>query len=84
MSHRTRIRPALHHSWSVDVKRIERARIVSGLTRGQLGAAAHVARKTLNDMCNGRRRPQLGTVQAVCVALGLNMRDVVVFESDKA
>lgn len=71
-------------SWSIDVERIERARVVKGWTRGQLGAAAHVARKTLNDMCNRRRRPHLGTVQAVCRALGLSLAEVIVFTPPEA
>jgi len=71
---------AVHRSWSVDVERIERARILNGWTRRQLGGAAKVDPKTLNDMCTGRRRPQLGTVQAVCRALQLSLADVILFE----
>jgi len=73
-----------HRSWTVDVQRIERARILNGWTRRQLGSASQVDPKTLNDMCNGRRRPQLGTLQAVCGALGLRLADVVTFEADDA
>jgi transcriptional regulator with XRE-family HTH domain len=69
-------------AWSVDVARIERARILNGWTRRQLGGAAKVAPKTLNDMCNGRRRPHPGTIQAVCRALDLRLQDVIRFESD--
>jgi transcriptional regulator with XRE-family HTH domain len=71
-------------TWTVDVERIERARILNGWTRRQLGAAANVDPKTLNDMCNGRRRPHLGTVQAVCRALGLQLADVVMFIQTEA
>jgi transcriptional regulator with XRE-family HTH domain len=64
----------------VDVDRIERARILNGWSRRQLGQAARVDPKTLNDMCNGYRRPRLGTVQAVCRALDLKLSDVVHFD----
>jgi hypothetical protein len=32
----------------------------------------------------GRRRPTFGTVQAVCVALGFTLPDVIVFEDEAA
>jgi transcriptional regulator with XRE-family HTH domain len=68
--------------WSVNVGRIERARVLNAWTRKHLADVAHVDPKTLSDMCNGRRRPSFGTVQAVCVALGLTMADVIVFEEN--
>lgn len=65
--------------WSVDVRAIERARVLRAWTRGELARAAHVDEKTLRDMLNGRRRPTFGTVQAVCTALGLTLPNVIVF-----
>ncbi len=56
--------------WSVDVGLVERHRIVRGWSRLQLAAAARVDPKTLRDLLGRRRRPNLGTVQAVSVALG--------------
>jgi transcriptional regulator with XRE-family HTH domain len=82
MEQRTCARRVTHRSWSVDVEQIERARILKGWTRRQLGDASKVDRKTLNNMCNGRRRPQLGTLQAVCRALGLGLADVIAFDPD--
>jgi DNA-binding Xre family transcriptional regulator len=69
-------------AWSVDVARIERARVLKAWTRKQLAGVAHVTPKTLTDMCSRRRRPTFGTVQAVCDALGLTVADVIVFEDD--
>ena len=66
--------------WSVNVERIERARVLNAWTREHLARVAHVDAKTLADMCKGRRRPRLRTVHAVCIALGLTIKDVVVFE----
>lgn len=59
--------------WSVNMSRIERARVRNAWTRKQLASVAHVSPKTLTDMCSGRRRPTFGTVQAVCAALGLSV-----------
>ena len=72
-------RPAIR--WSVDVDRIERARVLKAWTRRRLAEAAHVDPKTLTDMCNGRRQPSLRTVQAVCAALGMAIADVLDFEA---
>jgi hypothetical protein len=44
---------------------------------------AHVSGKTLSDMCNGRRRTNLLTVQAVATALGLSITDVIVFHDEQ-
>jgi transcriptional regulator with XRE-family HTH domain len=69
--------------WSLNVDRIERARVLNAWTRKQLAREAHVDPKTLTDMCNRRRQPTFGTVQAVCEALGLTVADVVIF-ADRA
>jgi DNA-binding Xre family transcriptional regulator len=66
----------------VNVGRIERARVLNAWTRKHLAGVAHVTPKTLTDMCSGRRRPTFGTVQAICIALGLSVADVIVFEDD--
>jgi DNA-binding XRE family transcriptional regulator len=63
----------------VNVGRIERARVLNAWSRKHLAGVAHVAPKTLTDMCSGRRRPTLGTIQAICSALGLTVADVIVF-----
>ena len=63
--------------WSVNVDRIERARVLNAWTRGRLASAAHIDPKTLTDMCSGRRLPTLATIQAVCSALSLEVADVV-------
>src|SRR5690348_11823768 len=63
--------------WTVDVGLVERQRIVRGWSRLHLATVAHVDPKTLRDLLARRRRPNLGTVQAVSVALGLTLTDVI-------
>jgi transcriptional regulator with XRE-family HTH domain len=70
--------------WSVNVGRIERARVLAAWTRKHLAGVAHVTPKTLTDMCSGRRRPTFGAVQAVYSALGLTVADVIVFDNELA
>jgi len=65
--------------WWLNVRTIERARILRGWTKADLARAAHLDPGTLSDMTLGRRQPTLETVQAVCVALGLVLSDVIVF-----
>jgi DNA-binding Xre family transcriptional regulator len=67
----------------VNVGRIERARVLNAWTRKHLAGMAHVDPKTLTDMCNGRRRPTFGTVQAICTALSLTVADVVMFDDEQ-
>ena len=67
-------------NWSVDVAMLDRHRIVRGWSRRELAAAAHVDPKTLRDLLGRRRRPDLGTVQAVTATLGLTLVDVITFE----
>ena len=45
-----------------------------------LARMARVDPGTLSDMTLGRRRPTLGTLQAMCGALGLVLSDVIVFD----
>ena len=66
--------------WTVNVDRIERARVLNAWTRKHLASVAHVTPKTLTDMCSRRRRPTLGTIQALCNALKLPVAEVIVFE----
>jgi transcriptional regulator with XRE-family HTH domain len=66
--------------WWLNIRIIERARILRGWTKADLARMAHVDPGTLSDMTLGRRRPTFGTVQAVCIALGLVLSDVIVFE----
>jgi len=65
--------------WSVDVVAIDRARILRGWTRRDLGRRARVDEGTVCDLFAGRRRPTFGTLRAVCLALGLAMADVISF-----
>lgn len=66
--------------WHVDLVRIDRERVVRGWTRGELARRAHLAPATLSSMFRRQRRPVFGTVHALCVALNLELREVVVFE----
>lgn len=66
--------------WWFNIQIIERGRILRGWTKTDLARVAHVDPGTLSDMTLGRRRPTFGTVQDICVALGLVLSDVIVFE----
>src|SRR2546430_3921392 len=77
----TRARPG-RLPWSVNVRAIERERVLRGWTRSELARTAQVDEKTLRDMLSGRRRPTFGTVQAVCTTLGLTLPDVILFGED--
>ena len=66
-------------SWTLDVIAIEKACILQGWSRRQLSARAHVDPETLSHLLAGRRRPHLGTVRAVCEALGLPFDHVILF-----
>ncbi len=65
--------------WSVDVMKIDRARVLRGWTRRELGREAHIDEGTLCDLFAGRRRPTFGTLRALCRALDLALEDVLVF-----
>lgn len=65
--------------WSVDAAAIDRARILRGWTRRELGRTAHVDEGTLCDLFAGRRHPTFGTLRAVCEALDLSMQEVIQF-----
>jgi transcriptional regulator with XRE-family HTH domain len=69
-------------AWSVNVPLVERQRILRGWTQRQLARSAGVNPDTLTDLFEQRRRPTLGTVQAICTSLDLSLADVIVFESD--
>jgi DNA-binding XRE family transcriptional regulator len=64
--------------WSVNVHPIERERLRRGWTRTELARVAHVDPRTVCSLVVGRRRPSLGTVQALCTALRLPLSDVIV------
>jgi transcriptional regulator with XRE-family HTH domain len=66
-------------SWSLDATPIERERILRGWTPVHLATVAHVDPRTVRSLVAGRRRPSLGTVQALCTVLGLRLADVIVF-----
>jgi len=65
--------------WHVDVVAIDRARILRGWTRRDLGRAAHVDEGTLCDLFSRRRRPTFGTLRAVCETLDLSLESVIAF-----
>ena len=64
-------------AWSVNVQTVERERLRHGWTRTELARVAHVDPRTVCSLVVGRRRPSLGTVQALCTALGLPLSDVI-------
>jgi transcriptional regulator with XRE-family HTH domain len=70
--------------WSVNVDRIERARVLNAWTRKQLAGMAQIDPKTLTDMCSGRRRPNFRTIQSVCTALGIAAADVIVYQGSNS
>jgi DNA-binding Xre family transcriptional regulator len=74
-----RVRSLSGPEWSVDAAALERQRIIRGWSRLELAGAAHVDPKTLRDLVGRRRRPNLGTVQAICTVLGLALADVIRF-----
>lgn len=65
--------------WTVDVATLEKARILRGWTQRRLALESHVDR----DLVLGRRRPTLGTIQALCYALDLTLADVIIFEEPR-
>lgn len=69
--------------WSVDVGAIDRARILRGWTRRDLGRQARVDEGTLCDLFACRRHPTFGTLRALCEALELHLGDVVTFTAFK-
>jgi transcriptional regulator with XRE-family HTH domain len=69
-------------SWTVDVAKLERARILRGWTQRRLAEVSHVDRGTLSNLVLGRRRPTLGTIQTLCRALELTLADVIVFADE--
>jgi DNA-binding Xre family transcriptional regulator len=69
----------LRERWTVDVVRIDRARILKGLTRRQLATIAHVDPDTLGDLLARRRRPTLGSLMAICSQLDLTLAEVIEF-----
>jgi transcriptional regulator with XRE-family HTH domain len=71
---------SLHaQQWSVDAGAIDRARILRGWTRRDLAGHAHVDEGTLCDFFAGRRRPNFGTLRALCRVLELPLEDVIAF-----
>jgi transcriptional regulator with XRE-family HTH domain len=70
--------------WHVDHVAIDCARGLRGWTRGELARRAGVDAGTVSDMFRRRRRPVLGTVQAISTALRLGLENVIVFENEAA
>jgi transcriptional regulator with XRE-family HTH domain len=63
----------------VNVDALDRRRILRAWTQRELATAARVDPGTLGDLLAGRRRPNLGTLRAVCVALDLPFEVAIVF-----
>jgi len=70
-------------AWQADVNRIDRERILRGLSQQKLAQVARVDLGTLSDLLGCRRRPNLGTLSALCQALGMNLGDVIQFEDSR-
>ncbi len=68
--------------WSVDVPALDRARILRGWTRRDLGREARVDEGTLCDLFAGRRHPTFGTLRAICKALGFALEEVIEFKNE--
>jgi transcriptional regulator with XRE-family HTH domain len=69
--------------WSVDVSTIDRARILRGWTRRELGRQARIDEGTLCDLFARRRHPTFGTLHALCRTLGLSFGAVIAFSGEK-
>jgi transcriptional regulator with XRE-family HTH domain len=65
--------------WSVDVETIDRARILRGWTRRDLGHRARVDEGTLCDLFARRRTPTFGTLRALCRALDMPLEIAISF-----
>jgi transcriptional regulator with XRE-family HTH domain len=65
----------------VNVEVIDRERLLRGWTQRVLARRADVDQGTLSDLLAGRRRPTLGTVQAICTALRLTLAQVIAFHA---
>lgn len=68
-------------AWSADVIKIDRARVLRGWTRRELGHKAHVDEGTLCDLFARRRRPTFATLRALCQVLELPFEEVITFRS---
>ena len=66
-------------AWSLNTLLVERQRILYGWSPAQLARIAHMDPRTVRSLVAGRKRPTLGTVQALCATLGLPVSDVIVF-----
>ena len=66
--------------WAIELALLDRERVLRGWRRADLARHAHVDPGTLSDMFRRKRRPALGTVQAIVSALGLTLGLVIVFD----
>jgi transcriptional regulator with XRE-family HTH domain len=64
----------------VNVDVIDRERLLRGWTQRELAHRAQIDQGTLSDLLARRRRPTLGTVQAVSTALRLTLTQVITFD----
>ena len=66
--------------WRLRVDQLDRARVLAGLSERELARKSCVDRKTIADALCRRRRPTLGSIRAICRALGLTLADVIEFD----
>jgi len=66
---------------SVKTKRLDQERVLRGLSQERLARQAHVDPSTLSDTLCKKRRPTLGTLTALCRALGLQLAEVIAFDA---
>jgi hypothetical protein len=74
--------PSTDAAWSVDATVIERERILRGWSHADLACVAHVDPRTVRRLVAARLRPRLGSVQALCTALGVPLPAVITFPPD--
>src|SRR5579864_3549861 len=65
--------------WELDVAPIYQAMVLRGWTMSMLADKAKVDPGTLSSMFRGAHRPRMVTVQAVCQALDVDLRNVLMF-----
>jgi hypothetical protein len=74
--------PSTDPAWSMDATVVERERILRGWSHADLARVAHMDPRTERRLVAGRLRPRLGSVQALCTALGVPLPAVITFPSD--
>lgn len=57
--------------------KLKRHRIKAGLTQYELATKAKVSQPTITQIESGRRTPSLQSLARICVALGVDMGEVI-------